>query len=262
VTAKPRAAALGEPDLSESGYRASHRCEARARDYDPQFWAPSSARALDWDLEQRILDRIFAHDLAARPTCALDFACGTGRVLRYLESRIPLTIGVDIAEEMVAYARPRCPDSRLVKHDVTAGPHPDLPASVDVVTAFRFFLNAEPDLRRDVLAWIRSVLGTGGTLIANFHLNPRSLRGRYLLLRWRGRPRTAMVSPREADQLLADAGFDVLARYGYEYLPYRRDGNRLRAVDLRRRVEVSLLNRWRIGDLGGAFIVVARPRCD
>ncbi|MDQ1682469.1 MAG: hypothetical protein QOH99_1010 [Frankiaceae bacterium] len=262
MTAKPRPATLGEHDRSGSGYRASHLSEARARDYDPQFWAPSSARALDWDLEQRILDRIFAHDLATKPTCALDFACGTGRVLRYLESRIPQTIGVDIAEEMVAYARPRCPDSRFVKHDVTTGPHPDIPASVDVVTAFRFFLNAEPDLRRDVLAWIRSVLGTGGTLIANFHLNPRSLRGRYLLLRWRGRPRTAMVSPWEAHRILADAGFDVLACYGYEYLPYRRDGNHLRGVGLRRWVEISLLNRRRVRDLGGAFIVVARPRCD
>jgi SAM-dependent methyltransferase len=262
VTPEPGALTVNEHDRSESGYRASHLGAARARDYDPQFWASSSARALDWDLEQNILDRVFAHDLAPSPTCALDFACGTGRVLRYLESRIPQTIGVDIAEGMLAYARPRCPESRLVKHDVTTGPHPDVPPSVDVVTAFRFFLNAEPDLRRDVLAWMRSVLGTGGTLIANFHLNPRSLRGRYLLLRWRGRRRTAMVSPREAERVLADAGFDVQARYGYEYLPYRRDGNQLCAAGLRRRVEICLLNRRHIADLGGAFIVVARPRCD
>jgi SAM-dependent methyltransferase len=262
VNAATRASAVEDAGGGADGYRSSHRSRAHARTYDPQFWAPASARALDWDLEQRLLDRILARHLPAAPARALDFACGTGRILRYLESRIADTTGVDNSEEMLAYARARCPDSHLIVHDVTTGAHPDLPTAVDLVTAFRFFLNAEPELRSDVLAWIRSVLGANGTLIANFHLNPRSLRGTYLRLRWLGRPRTPMMSPKQARELLAAAGFEVIAQYGYEYLPYRRDGSHLRAVALRRRAEIGLLDRRRIAGAGGAFVVVARPRCD
>jgi SAM-dependent methyltransferase len=199
-------------------------------------------------------------ELPASPTTALDFACGTGRVLRYLESRVPVTIGVDVADEMLTLARPRCPDSRLVRHDVTEGTHPDLPESVDLITAFRFFLNAEAGLRLDVLSWMRAVLAPGGTLIANFHLNPHSLRGGYLLARWGGRPRTPMISPRSAERILDQAGFEVLARYGYEYLPYRREGSRLLFTAARRSVEVRLLDHPRLGGLGGAFVVLATPR--
>jgi SAM-dependent methyltransferase len=163
---------------------------------------------------------------------------------------------------MLALARPRCPESRLVRHDVTAGPHPDLPDSVDLITAFRFFLNADPDLRQDVLSWMRAVLAPDGVLIANFHLNPCSLRGGYLLLRWGGRPRNPMFSRRAAERLLDEAGFEVGACYGYEYLPYRREGRRPLFSRARPSVETRLLDRPRISGLGGAFVLVARPRCD
>lgn len=245
-----------------TGYRASHRDADHARYYDRDFWSRSSAKALNWQLEQRLLCLVFARHMRAYPIRAVDFACGTGRVLQYLEQlepRISETIGIDISAEMLALAAPRCPRSRLVEHDVTVAPVDDLPVPVDLVTAFRFFLNAEPKLRRQALAWIRSVLKPDGVLVANFHLNPASLRGRYLRLRWAGRQRVPMLAPEAADKIFADAGFDVLAHYGYEYLPYRRDGARLRTAPLRRRIETVLLDRPHIAGLGGAFLVVARP---
>jgi SAM-dependent methyltransferase len=242
------------------GYRMAHRDADHARDYDRDFWSPSSAKGLNWQIEQRILDLTFERHLHPAPLRAVDFACGTGRVLQYLESRVNETIGIDVSAQMLALARPRCSRSRLVQHDVTVTPLRDLPHPIDLVTAFRFFLNAEPTLQRDGLAWIRSVLRPDGVLVANFHLNPASLRGRYLRMRWAGQQRMPMLTPRAVDDMFTDAGFDIVARYGYEYLPYRREGSRLWAPGLRRRLEMVLLDKPRIVALGGAFIVVARPR--
>ena len=242
------------------GYRMVHQDANHARYYDRDFWLPSSAKALNWEIEQRILARVFERHLHPPPLRAVDFACGTGRVLQYLAARVNETIGIDVSAEMLALARPRCSRSRLVQHDVTLAPLRDLPHPIDLVTAFRFFLNAEPKLRRDVLAWMRSVLRPNGVLVANFHLNPASLRGRYLRMRWAGQQRVPMLAPRDVDEMLTAAGFDVLARYGYEYLPYRREGTRLWAPAVRGRIEMMLLDKPRIAALGGAFIIVARPR--
>ena len=260
--AQPKNALVYADDIVvRGGYRAAHQDADHARYYDRDFWSLSSAKGLNWSLEQELLERIFDRYLHPAPARALDFACGTGRILHFLEARVPETIGIDVSAEMLALAAPRCPRSRLINRDVSVEPVGDLlPAPVDLVTAFRFFLNAEPSLRRDVLAWMRSMLAPNGVLVANFHLNPASLRGRYLRLRWAGRQRVPMLSPGAVDQLLDGAGFEVVARYGYEFLPYRREGTHLRAVAVRRRVERALLDRPRIAGLGGAFLVVARPR--
>lgn len=242
------------------GYRMAHQDADHARYYDRDFWLASSAKGLNWEIEQRILDRVFERHLNPPPLRAVDFACGTGRVLQYLEARVHETIGIDVSAQMLALARPRCAGSRLIQHDVTLAPLRDLLRPIDLVTAFRFFLNAEPKLRRDGLVWMRSVLRPNGVLVANFHLNPASLRGRYLRMRWAGQQRVPMLAPRDVDEMLAAAGFDVLARYGYEYLPYRREGTRLWAPAVRRRLEMMLLDKPRIAALGGAFIVVARPQ--
>ncbi len=241
------------------GYRATHQSRDHAALYDRDFWSASSAKGLDWELEQRILDLIFDRHLIPRPRRVLDFACGTGRVLHYLENRADETFGVDVSPEMLALARPRCTRSVLVEHDVTVSTPLQLTGTFDLVTAFRFFLNAESSLRHDALEWVRGALDPDGHLVANFHLNPASLRGRYLRARWRGRPRTPMLTPADVDELLAANGFARIARYGYEYLPYRRDGARLLGSGIRRSVEGALLDRPALARFAGAFIVVARP---
>jgi SAM-dependent methyltransferase len=243
-----------------AGYRAVHQDAVHARCYDQQFWSPRSARALTWGLEQELLDLVLARDLDRRPSVAIDFACGTGRILSYLEGRAERTIGVDVSAQMLDLARRRCRRSQLIRHDVTEAPVPDLPAPVDLVTAFRFFLNAEPDLRAGVLDWMRGVLAPDGALVANFHLNPNSMRGLYLRARWAGRRRSPMLAPREVETILQAAGFRSTAYYGYEYLPYRRAGDRVLARRFRGRVEAALLDRPSLARLGGSFLVVARPQ--
>jgi len=243
---------------AREGYRASHLGRGKALDYDRDFWSPNSAKGMDWALEQRLLDLIFARHLFPPPARAVDFACGTGRILAYLENHVLDTTGVDVSPDMLAIARERCRHSRLIEQDVTVAKPTELDGSVQLVTAFRFFLNAEPALRRDALGWIRSVLTPDGHLVANFHLNPRSLRGSYLRMRWAGRRLHPMLSPAEVERLLTEAGFDIVARYGYEFLPFRRDGVQLAAAPLRRWVEGLLLGRPVLNRVAGAFIVVAK----
>ena len=55
---------------------------------------------------------------------------------------------------MLALARERCPHAKVILGDVTTTPGL-APGPFDLITAFRFFLNAEPTLRNEVLAWMR-----------------------------------------------------------------------------------------------------------
>jgi SAM-dependent methyltransferase len=242
-------------------YRVSHRGADKAADYDHDFWAFGTAKAQNWHIERRLLERVFDAVLPAPPQRAVDFACGTGRVLAELEARVPDTYGIDISPEMLAIARERCPGSKLICRDVTTSTEPlDLGGPVHVVTSFRFFLNAEPALRRAALAWIHDNLSPDGRLVANFHLNPNSLRGTYLRIRlFRRRSRLPMLSLREIAALLADCGFAVEHVQGYEYLPYRRAGARLIAPRIRARVEGAMSGSRLVRPFAGCHLVVARP---
>ncbi len=220
--------------------------------YDRDLWDPTSARGLEWVLEQRILGELLAERPGAR--VAIDFACGTGRILQFLAARTHDVIGVDVSPAMLEVARRRCPDARLVEGDVTLNPEL-LTETADVVTAFRFLLNAEPPLRSAALEWMRDRLAPAGVLIVNFHLNPRSLRGQYLRLR--RAPEVNLIGLTEARRLLTDHGLTVRRVRGYSYLPYRRDGSRLLLPGVRRRIEESLASVDRTPALGSAFMVLA-----
>ena len=50
---------------------------------------------------------------------------------------------IDVSPDMLALAGARCPRARLIRGDVTTTPGL-APGPFDLITAFRFFLNAEP----------------------------------------------------------------------------------------------------------------------
>jgi SAM-dependent methyltransferase len=167
--------------------------------------------------------------------------------------------GVDISPDMLEIATDRCPTAHLVQGDVTAdaglvrGPF-------DVATAFRFFLNAEPALRVDVVRWLQQVVRPGGRLVANFHLNPTSLRGAYTRFRLRGDDAMPTMSIGQATDLLRAGGFEPLSVHGYDVLPFRRDGNPLALPRLRSWTERQLFDRRGIERVAATFIVVAERK--
>lgn len=249
---------------SQPSYRRSHLGAAKAAAYDEDLWDATAAKGLEWLVERRLLTGLLpavrrggpADVLSSQPGCVADFACGTGRVLEFLARHYPAPVGIDISPDMLALARCRVPDATFVLGDVTADPVL-APGPFDLITAFRFFLNAEPSLQEATLAWMRAVLRPGGIVIANFHLNPSSLRGAYLRLRMRAAGAPPMTSVAEAVSLFAAHGFTVDAIAGYGFLPYRRDGRKLLAPSARRAVELRLAGCRPLLPVAGSFLVVA-----
>jgi SAM-dependent methyltransferase len=244
------------PSTGPRSYRESHLGPEKARSYDEDLWDSTTAKGLDWLVEQQLLAKIIATQIPPEARSAADFACGTGRVLEFIGRRFPHPVGIDISPDMLALARNRCPEASFVTGDVTSAP--DLaPGPFDLITAFRFFLNAEPKLRDEVMAWMRDALDPGGLAIVNFHLNPLSLRGIYLRLRMRRPSRPSMMTVGQARRLFRAHGFSVRQMAGYSFLPYRRDGRHQLAPGARQAVETRLAGRAALLPLAGSFLLVA-----
>jgi ubiquinone/menaquinone biosynthesis C-methylase UbiE len=137
----------------------------------------------------------------------LDFACGTGRVTEIVAPMVSETVGVDVSESMLAVARSKISTARFVHIDVTKEPFET--GSFDVVSAFRFFGNANPALREDALAAMHRSLRAGGLLITNNHRNPWALIN--LVQRVQGEAPAIDLTYRRFDQLLRNAGFELVA---------------------------------------------------
>ena len=155
---------------SAEDYRASHL--KRGDSYDATLAAGPfdayMARIEDEHL-RRIVPVLFAQ---ARPRY-LDFACGTGRIISTVAPMCAEAVGVDISPSMLEQARPKTPTAQFVQADLTRA-DVDL-GQFDLVTSFRFFGNAQHDLRLAVMKTLHRVLRSGGHLIINSHRNPHSL---------------------------------------------------------------------------------------
>lgn len=198
-------------------YRDSHRRPGYGRYYDRTYehgYYAEQWRRVERPLLDRILRRL--HDRGARSL--LDFACGTGRILELGESIFDDTWGVDVSASMQQLARERCPRSTLRLQDITEEP---LPRRFDVVTAFRFFLNAEEPLRRRVVRAIEAQLEPGGVLVANVHVNSTSPLGWFYRARnhLRSGPRAKTHSLSGLGATIETQGLRVLEVLRYGYLP-------------------------------------------
>ena len=196
--------------------------------YDAAEYGAESYSARIWQWQRPVLENLVKDFCAAQagPVRLLDFACGTGRVLSALEPFVTAADGVDISENMVAVARGKCTKARLHVGDVLT--EPDLlQPGYDLVSCFRFVLNAEPELRGKILRRLRQVLrAPGGRLLVNLHGNSRSLRHPAIVWR-RGRERGRQpsetmlneMSLKSLKTLLAESGFAIVRQFGCGMLP-------------------------------------------
>lgn len=199
-------------------YRESHL--NRGTDYD-EGWQTIPHRAMMWRLEQRALDSIFANAGEAGLQNYLDFACGTGRMLSFLGKYARSVTGVDISPSMLEVARGRAPDAELICGDLTREPLLQ-DRQFDVISAFRFFPNAEPELRRDAITQLVRHLKAEGVLVFNNHRNPRSLFHRVLKVLGRLEPDPPGVRHmchEEVSALVAAAGLRVIREIPLGVLP-------------------------------------------
>ena len=116
-----------------------------------------------------VLDEYFA----GKEVHHLDFACGTGRIIEFMSGHTTESTGVDVSPSMLAEARGKGIDARLIEADITdsdelAG------ETFNLITAFRFFLNAEPELRASAITALGKRLAPDGVLVFNNHHNSGS----------------------------------------------------------------------------------------
>lgn len=151
-------------------YRTSHL--DRGEHYDCVLAGrPFDAYMAAW--ETRHLVSILQDLFDRPPERYLDFACGTGRVTSIVAPRCGQAMGIDVSRSMIAVARGKLPQVDFRLADL-AREDPDLGA-FDLITAFRFFGNAEPELREEVLSALVKRLAPRGKLIINSHRNPHAL---------------------------------------------------------------------------------------
>lgn len=139
----------------------------------------------------------------------LDFACGTGRILAQITPMAREAVGIDISSSMLAEATRRVPTARLVHGDLTRDSLSL--GTFDLASAFRFFGNAQQELREDVLRAIRDVLTPRGYLLLNNHRNPRALSA--LLGRLRGVPIEVDLTHHKLRRTLEKTGFEIVERH-------------------------------------------------
>ncbi|MBN8507272.1 MAG: class I SAM-dependent methyltransferase [Burkholderiales bacterium] len=152
-------------------YRASHL--ERGASYDSYLASvPFDTYMADWERRHlvAIVGQLFP---SGGPVRYLDFACGTGRVAAAVAPLCQSALGIDISSSMLSVARQKVPRVTFRQADLTTE-DPDL-GEFDLVTSFRFFGNAQDELREGALRAIVKRMAPAGYLIINSHRNPRSL---------------------------------------------------------------------------------------
>ena len=199
------------------GYTESHK--TKGRDYHETFAAQVNPhRAMLWRLEQRALDRIVQDHLGSGNVTHLDFACGTGRVMGHFVGRVSSCTGVDVSPSMMAVAREVAPGAELIEADLTTQ---DVLGTrlFDLITAFRFFPNAEPELRQAVVKVLARHLSPRGVLVFNNHKNRNSLPGRISRFLGRAEPGPSMTHA-EVRELVTSGGLRIVETVPLASLPF------------------------------------------
>lgn len=198
----------------EYDYRFSHIAPEKGRLYDQHF-TDYKWRAFVWQREQRILDAVLTKYFSNRTIRHLDFACGTGRIIGYLIKRTQTSVGVDISESMLARCREKAPQAKIINADITKN---DVLGneSFNLITAFRFFPNAQTKLRNEAIQCLAKHLTPDGLFVLNNHKNHSNLF--YRLARFIGKHPTTMTT-KEMEQLISSVGLKAVEVYSVGVLP-------------------------------------------
>ncbi len=191
-------------------YRNSHTAPDKGPYYDCGYAADPELR-LYWSLERQFLGEFLETRFSEREIHLLDFACGTGRITQFLEERVTTSTGVDVSSAMLDVARQKLRRTELIQADLTTR-NVLSGRRFNLITAFRFFVNAERPLRQSVIKALAAMLDDDGYLIFNNHQNrtsPWYLLG-YIRNRWRDRGGPySVMSAQEMRNLAAGAGLRV-----------------------------------------------------
>lgn len=234
-------------------YRNSHLEREKGKTYHETF-SSEPYRKMIWQLEKDILDRILISYFQNTEIHHLDFACGTGRILSYLEDRTKNSVGVDISASMLEIARDNNRAAEIIEADLTSE---DVlgERKFNLITAFRFFPNAQPELRKQVMNLLSIHLEDNGYIVFNNHKNSGSTRNR--LARLIGRRGYKGMSITEVEMLLAEFELEIAEKYHLSVFP-ASDTHMLLPLFLLQKVETRLSKCHILQNYGENIIFVCR----
>jgi SAM-dependent methyltransferase len=246
----------------DSAYAKHFDRSGMATEYERRYVAGTYDDML-WEIERQQLDAVLPSGDTLSSASYLDFATGTGRIIGHLAPRVRSAVGVDTSVDMLTIARERYPTCSFVQGDILD------PATLegdrfDVITAFRFFLNADPDLRGQVMRSLASRLrNPDSVLIFNDHGHVPSHKSVRRLAHQRrqqgaGGPLVAgnYMTTREARDLARQAGLTLQHVGGCGFLS--STVARLLPASLIASAEGTLSSVGLVRGLGGNQMYVAR----
>jgi SAM-dependent methyltransferase len=148
-------------------FSSAEQALAHQHEYDSDSYS-----SLLWQIEQPQIVSVLAQlrKSHSRIEC-LDFAAGTGRITAFLEDKVDAMTGIESNQSMCDIARTKLRKTNMLCADILS-PDAAVEGKYDLITAFRFFLNVEPELR---LPAMRALAGRlrdpSSRLIFNNHGN-------------------------------------------------------------------------------------------
>jgi predicted TPR repeat methyltransferase len=195
-------------------YRESHTKCGKGKEYHASF-DTEKYRKIMWRLEKKYLKKTLLNKFNNKEINHLDFACGTGRILGFLEGKTNTSMGIDISPEMIKTAR-KTTTSKIIEGDLTRDSLL-INNKFNLITAFRFFPNAEPSLRLEAMNAICNHLDNDGLLIFNNHRNSSSFINMFRKVlfgrQYRG------LSSKEVKRLLTDNNLEIVDMHTIGLLP-------------------------------------------
>ena len=216
-----------------------------------------------WEIEKQYLLEIIGNFKKNHKSIKyLDFAVGSGRIISLMENYVDSSTGIDISPAMLKIAQERVKHSELFCTDIT-NQEDCIENKYDCITAFRFFLNADLNLRTKVIqALARSLKDDSSILIFNNHGNLWS----HKLCMWpahklceQGKCYTAKthyMSLSEAMKLAGNAGLVIDRVIGYGLLSQK--ARWIIPFDILLRIEARLATTTFARHFGVNQIYVAR----
>lgn len=243
--------------MKMTSYRESHKEKSVSRNYD-QFFSRRVESKIWSLLVKPIVIEALENEKTRGAREYLDFATGTGRILKSARKVFAAPTAIDISENMLQEARARVPDATFHCLDVTRD-NTDNIGTFDCVTLFRFIRNAEPELRTSVLNWLHDHMNDGGLLIVNNHGNSASTQSLVARLAfWLPEDAKNQLSRDETFSILESSGFEVEDWKGFRIIP-TIFGRPIFGERVQIKLE-SLMRKIGLERFGGELVVFARRR--
>jgi SAM-dependent methyltransferase len=239
--------------VTQRNYSQLYQSADAAARYEGETCDAEGRGAPLWSAERACLLRLILRHFPDHQSAeALDFACGTGRISEFLMPLVRSLTCVDVSQAMLDRAKGRVGEAEIICADIVASPQ-SVPGNKDIITAFRFVLLAEPELRVACIRELRNRLRSDRSImILNTHGNPWSFRAlatlRDRVLR-RDR-RLPSLSLGDMKELAKSCGLRVVGATGLGFVPTflakRLPARVLGAVE---RALAGLPLLWRLGSI-------------